>query len=225
MAYSLIVEAPDPRDLEYVLEEKNLKGEKSLFIQGPYMMAGEQNRNKRVYSEKEMYSEVARYSDEFIATKRALGELNHPTTAEVDLGRACHMVTELKMDGNVVFGKSKVLTNTPCGKIVEGLIQDGVQVGVSSRALGKLTPMEGKSDVNVVEEMKLIAIDCVADPSFPKAFVNGILESKQFICSENGTFEEVYDNFEKGISTLPNKEVEAYLKEQVLTFLALIKQR
>tara|TARA_R110001583_G_scaffold15660_9_gene64314 strand:+ start:159 stop:836 length:678 start_codon:yes stop_codon:yes gene_type:complete len=225
MAYSLIVEAPDPKDLEYVLEEKNLKGEKSLYIQGPYMMAGEENRNKRVYSEKEMYSEVARYSDEFISTKRALGELNHPTTAEVDLGRACHMITELKMDGNVVFGKSKVLTNTPCGKIVEGLIQDGVQVGVSSRALGKLTPMEGKSDVNVVEEMKLIAIDCVADPSFPKAFVNGILESKQFICSENGSFEEVYENFEKGISTLPNKEVEAYLKEQVLSFLDVIKQR
>jgi|TARA_R110000823_G_scaffold155794_1_gene286495 hypothetical protein len=225
MAYSLIVEAPDPKDLEYVLEEKNLKGEKSLYIQGPYMMAGEENRNKRVYSEKEMYSEVARYSDEFISTKRALGELNHPTTAEVDLGRACHMITELKMDGNVVFGKSKVLTNTPCGKIVEGLIQDGVQVGVSSRALGKLTPMEGKSDVNVVEEMKLIAIDCVADPSFPKAFVNGILESKQFICSENGSFEEVYENFEKGISTLPNKEVEAYLKEQVLSFLAILKQR
>ena len=225
MAYSLIVEAPDPKDLEYVLEEKNLKGEKSLSIQGPYMMAGEQNRNRRVYSEKEMYSEVARYSDEFISTKRALGELNHPTTAEVDLGRACHMITELKMDGNVVFGKSKVLTNTPCGKIVEGLIQDGVQVGVSSRALGKLTPMEGKSDVNVVEEMKLIAIDCVADPSFPKAFVNGILESKQFICSENGSFEEVYENFEKGISTLPNKEVEAYLKEQVLSFLDVIKQR
>ena len=86
MAYSLIVEAPDPKDLEYVLEEKNLKGEKSLYIQGPYMMAGEENRNKRVYSEKEMYSEVARYSDEFISTKRALGELNHPTTAEVDLG-------------------------------------------------------------------------------------------------------------------------------------------
>tara|TARA_R110000765_G_scaffold141741_1_gene242737 strand:+ start:2668 stop:3345 length:678 start_codon:yes stop_codon:yes gene_type:complete len=225
MAYSLIVEAPDPKDLEYVLEEKNLKGEKSLYIQGPYMMAGEENRNKRVYSEKEMYSEVARYSDEFISTKRALGELNHPTTAEVDLGRACHMITELRMDGNVVFGKSKVLTNTPCGKIVEGLITDGVQVGVSSRALGKLTPMEGKSDVNVVEEMKLIAIDCVADPSFPKAFVNGILESKQFICSENGSFEEVYENFEKGISTLPNKEVEAYLKEQVLSFLAILKQR
>tara|TARA_R100000353_G_C6499066_1_gene193752 strand:+ start:238 stop:915 length:678 start_codon:yes stop_codon:yes gene_type:complete len=225
MAYNLIVEAPDPKDLEYVLEEKNLKGEKSLYIQGPYMMAGEENRNHRVYSEQEMLSEVDRYTNEFINTKRALGELNHPTTAEVDLGRACHMVTELRMDDNIVFGKSKVLTNTPCGKIVEGLIQDGVQVGVSSRALGKLTPMEGKKDVNVVEEMKLIAIDCVADPSFPKAFVNGILESKQFICSENGTFEEVYENFEKGIASLPKKEVEAYLREQVLSFIDTIKQR
>ena len=73
--------------------------------------------------------------------------------------------------------------------------------------------------------MKLIAIDCVADPSFPKAFVNGILESKQFICSENGTFEEVYENFEKGIASLPKKEVEAYLREQVLSFIDTIKQR
>ena len=225
MAYNLIVEAPDPKELEYVLEEKNLQGGKSLYIQGPYMMAEGENRNHRIYSADEMLSEVKRYNEEFVSTKRALGELNHPTTAEVDLGRACHMVTELKMDGDIVYGKSKVLTNTPCGKIVEGLIQDGVQVGVSSRALGKLTPCEGKSDVNRVSEMKLIAIDCVADPSFPKAFVNGILESKQFIMQENGTFEEVYENFEKGIASLPKREVEAYLKEQVLTFINAIKQR
>ena len=225
MAYNLIVEAPDPKELEYVLEEKNLQGGKSLYIQGPYMMAEGENRNHRIYSADEMLSEVKRYNEEFVSTKRALGELNHPTTAEVDLGRACHMVTELKMDGDVVYGKSKVLTNTPCGKIVEGLIQDGVQVGVSSRALGKLTPCEGKNDVNRVSEMKLIAIDCVADPSFPKAFVNGILESKQFIMQENGTFEEVYENFEKGIASLPKREVEAYLKEQVLTFINAIKQR
>ena len=124
MAYNLIVEAPDPKELEYVLEEKNLQGGKSLYIQGPYMMAEGENRNHRIYSADEMLSEVKRYNEEFVSTKRALGELNHPTTAEVDLGRACHMVTELKMDGDVVYGKSKVLTNTPCGKIVEGLIQE-----------------------------------------------------------------------------------------------------
>lgn len=227
MAYNLIIEAPDPSDLEFVVEEKNLKsgGGPNLYIQGPYMLAGETNRNNRIYSKREMLSEVTRYTDEFITPKRSLGELNHPTTAEVDLERACHMVTELRMDGNVVFGKSKVLTNTPCGKIVEGLIKDGVQVGVSSRALGKLVPKEGTGDINIVEDMKLIAIDCVADPSFPKAFVDGILEAKQFIIQQDGRFEEIYGKFENGIAQLPGREVDMYLKEQVLDFLAKIKQK
>jgi hypothetical protein len=146
---------------------------------------------------------------------RAMGELNHPTSADVDLERACHVVTEMYEDNNVFYGKSKVLS-TPCGLIVKSLINDGVKVGMSSRALGTLEESRG---CNVVRNMKLVAIDCVADPSFPKAFVNGILESKQWVLANNGKFEEAYDTFEKTINTLPRKDLDAYLREQILNFI------
>lgn len=220
--HKLIVEAPDSLNVEYVVEEKNINGksEPSLYIMGEYMMAGEANRNKRVYCAQEMAKEVARYSKEYVDKGRALGELNHPESAEVSLEKACHLVTELKMDRSRCIGKSKVLEHTPCGKIVSGLIKDGVQVGVSSRALGKLIPMEGSDDgINKVQDMKLIAIDCVADPSNPGSFVDGILENKQFIINSDGKFEATYDEFESKIGNLPTKDVDAYLKEQVINFI------
>ena len=188
------------------------------------MMAGDVNKNGRVYDIHEMSREVNRYNKEFIDPRRAMGELNHPTAAEVDLERACHIVTELHMDRNVAMGKSMVLS-TPCGKILESLIKDGVKVGVSSRALGQLVPMEGKEDTNVVKNMKLIAIDAVADPSYPKAFVNGILESKQYVLADDGQFEEIYEDFESKIGKLPRQEVEEYLKEQVLDFINKINSK
>ena len=150
------------------------------------MMAERVNKNKRMYPIDELRREVQRYNEEMVIPGRAMGELNHPATADVDLERACHMVTDLYEDNNVFYGKSKVLS-TPCGLIVRSLINDGVKVGMSSRALGTL---EEGSNHNVVRNLKLVAIDCVADPSFPKAFVNGILESKQWVVAENGKFEE-----------------------------------
>lgn len=220
--HKLIVETPDSLNVEYVIEEKNLNGksEPSTWIVGEYMMAGAPNRNKRVYCAQEMAKEVARYNKDYISKGRALGELNHPESAEVSLEQACHLVTELNMDRNVAIGKSKILT-TPAGKIVEALIRDGVQVGVSSRALGKLIPMESKDEdsVNKVEDMKLIAIDCVADPSNPGSFVDGILESKEFIIGSDGKFETTYEDFEKKIGNLPNKDVDSYLREQVINFI------
>lgn len=225
MPHKLLVEKPQTSNIEYVVEEKNLRGdkEKRMWIVGEYMMAEDVNKNNRVYNRGEMEREVNRYMTEFVDPKRSMGELNHPTSAEVDLERACHLVTDLRMDRNVAMGKSMVLS-TPTGKILESLINDGVQVGVSSRALGKLIPMEGASEVNKVEDMKLIAIDCVADPSYPKAFVNGILESKQYVLASDGSFEECYDEFERKISHLPRKNVEAYLKEQVMDFIGKISR-
>ncbi len=224
MAHKLLVETPDTHNVEYVVEEKNNGSgtEKRMWIVGEYMMAGDVNKNGRVYDIQEMTREVDRYNKEFIGNKRAMGELNHPTSAEVDLERACHVVTELNMDRNVAIGKSMVLS-TPCGKILESLIKDGVQVGVSSRALGKLVPMEGKSGANSVKDMKLIAVDCVADPSYPKAFVNGILESKHYIIGTDGKFEELYEDFENTLSTLPKKDVEDYLKNSVLDFISKLQ--
>ena len=217
MSYKLLVEQPAPKeDYEYILEEQSKDGVKNLYIKGPYMMAEDVNRNKRYYPSGELKREVDRYIKDMIKENRSMGELNHPTTAEVDLERACHIVTDMWQEGNTFFGKSKVLS-TPCGQIVKSLINDGVKVGMSSRALGQLT--EEKGGINKVSDMKLVAIDCVSDPSCPKAFVNGILESKNFIITTDGKFEESYDKFEESLDTLPRKELDSYLREQVLDFL------
>jgi hypothetical protein len=221
MSLRLIVEKPAPEEqFEYIFEEKDRKSPATLYIKGPYMMAENYNRNNRLYKLDEMVKEVDRYKSEMISTGRAMGTLNHESTAEVSLDRVCHLVTEMYQDGNIFHGKSKVLT-TPCGHIVRSLVQDGVRVGMSSRALGQLTEADGGK--NIVKDLRLISVDCVADPSFPKAFVNGILESKQWVLGESGQFEEVYDKFEKNISKLPKREVEQYLKECILNFLNKIK--
>ena len=213
---NLVVEKPDINDeFEYIEEEVDRNSPSNLYIKGPYMMAEGINRNNRLYPLDELKREASRYIEEMVTPGRAMGELNHPTTAEVDLERACHMVTELTQDGNVFYGKSKVLT-TPCGQIVRSLINDGVKVGMSSRALGTL---EEGSDFNTVTNMKLVAIDCVADPSYPKAFVNGILESKQWVMVGDNKYEEVYNNFEESIKTLPKKDIDAFLRNKILTFI------
>jgi len=214
--YKLIVESPVYDDIETVIiEEKNTKGGTDLFIKGPYMMANQKNKNDRMYPMEEMVPEVDRYVKEMIKPKRALGELNHPTSAEVDLERACHLVTELAPNGDYFMGKSKILS-TPMGQITKNLILDGVTVGMSTRALGKLEESNG---TDVVSEMRLIAIDCVADPSCPTAFVNGILESKSFIIGHDGKYEESYATFENGIASLPKHNINEHLKEQIITFL------
>lgn len=220
--YNLLVEETDCDSFEFLIEEESKTGKKNMFIQGPYMVCNETNRNQRQYPLEEMQREVQRYKNECIDKKRAFGELNHPTSADVSLDKACHLVTGLHFEGNVVMGKSKVLS-TPAGLIVQSLINDGCSLGVSSRSLGQLE--ESNDGYNVVRDMRLIAIDCVADPSYPKAFVNGILESKRYVCNADGTFCELYDNFEKNISTLPKNDVETYLKQQVLEFLSSVKNK
>ncbi len=213
---NLVVEKPDVTDeFEYIEEETNKNSPSNLYIKGPYMMAEGVNRNNRLYPREELEREVARYNEEMVIPGRAMGELNHPTSADVDLERACHIVTEITQDDNVFYGKSKVLT-TPCGQIVRALINDGVKVGMSSRALGTL---EEGSNHNTVKNMKLVAVDCVADPSYPKAFVNGILESKQWVLADDGKYEELYDNFEAGVSKLPKKDIDRFLTERIISFI------
>jgi Prohead core protein serine protease len=217
MSFKLIVETPtNNNDFEYIVEEKNANQPRNYFIKGPFMMAEGANRNRRIYSLGEMKTEVDRYTREMIKEGRAMGELNHPTTADVDLTRACHIITELKQDGNVFYGKSKILS-TPTGLIVRSLIEDGVKIGVSTRGLGQL--VAESNGVNRVKDFRLVAVDVVADPSFDKAFVNGILESKQYVLEADGSFAELYDKFEKGISTLPNKNKDEYLRQTILSFI------
>ena len=217
--YSLLVEAPT-YEVKYIVEEKNRNSPSTLHIQGPFLMANEANKNKRVYPLEEMVKEVNRYQSEMIETKRATGELNHPSSPEINLERVCHVITDLKQNGNIFEGKSKVLS-TPMGQIVRSLILDGVKLGVSSRALGRLEE-DGKG-VNRVADFKLVAVDVVADPSVPSAFVNGILESKQWVLADNGQFEQFYEKFEKSIGSLPKTNVDQYLKEQIISFINSLK--
>ena len=213
---NLVVENPDVIDnFEIIEEETNKNSPSNLFIKGPYMMAEGVNRNNRLYPRQELEREVARYNEEMVVPGRAMGELNHPSSADVDLERACHMVTELTQDGNIFYGKSKVLS-TPCGQVVRSLINDGVKLGMSSRALGSL---EEGTNHNTVRNLKLVAVDCVADPSYSSAFVNGILESKQYVLAQDGSYEEIYDKFEESIKTLPRKDVDAYLRKRFMNFI------
>ncbi len=219
MLLKLITQAPIVEGLDFLIEEGNKDKPASLYVTGVYMVADEKNRNNRIYSREEMQKEVNRYNEEFVTKNRALGELEHPQSATVNSERACHLITELRMDDNIVRGKSKILS-TPMGKVMESLVRDGVKMGMSSRALGQL---EDKGGVNIVKNMKLITIDAVADPSAPGAFVNGILESKNFIIKQDGGYEEVYNAFENKLSSLPRKEVDAYLREHIIRFINSIK--
>jgi len=220
IARKLLVEDPT-FDLQYVVEEKNKNEPSTLFIQGPFLMSEQKNKNGRIYNLNEMVQEVNRYTSEMIQEKRSLGELNHPASVEVNPERACHLITELRQEGNVFFGKSKILS-TPMGSLVRALIMDNVKLGISSRALGKLLP---QGDAHTVQGFHLICCDVVHDPSVSTAFVNGIMEAKNWILNTDGTIQEAYDIFENGIKTLPRKSdlKEAVLKEQILKFITTLK--
>jgi hypothetical protein len=216
--FNLLVETPT-YELKYLVEEQNRNAPSNMFIKGPFLMANEANRNKRVYPLEEMVREVSRYDNEMIKQNRATGELNHPTSPEINLERACHVVTELKQNGNIFEGKSKILS-TPVGQVVRSLIMDGVKLGVSSRALGRV---DEKNGVNTVSDFRLVAIDVVADPSVPTAFVNGILESKQWVLGTDGQFEPLYEKLEKQISKLPKSNKDQYLRECMIEFINSLK--
>lgn len=213
----LISENPDVFDnFEIIEEQSSLKDQNTLYVKGPYIGCNMKNKNGRWYDIEDTRKDVNRYIQEMVVPGRALGELNHPSSAEVNLERSCHMVVDLREEDNNYWGKSKILT-TPMGMLLRSLINDGVKVGMSTRALGSLE--EDASRGNVVKNMHLVAIDAVADPSYPKAFVNGILESKSWVLNKNGDFQELYEDFEKNISHLPKKEVNAFLKEQIIKFI------
>lgn len=217
--YRLLVEEPT-YEVSYVIEEKNRNSPSKLKIKGPMLLAAEANKNKRIYPMNLMAEEVNRYTKEMIANQRSTGELNHPQSPEINLERVCHLVTDLTQKGNIWEGESTVLS-TPMGNIVRALVLDGVRLGVSSRALGR--PVPQGDGVDRVEDFRLVAIDVVADPSVPSAFVNGILESKQWTLNENGDFAPVFETFEKNISKLPLKGKEQFLKEQIISFINTLK--
>lgn len=152
---------------------------KDLYIHGIFAQANIVNRNKRNYPKAHMESAVSKYVDNYVSKNRALGELNHPQRMNVDPERASHLITELKWDGNNVIGKAKVLTEG-LGKVVRGLILDGVNIGVSTRGGASVSLREGVTFVG--PDFTLSTIDVVTDPSGPDCFVNGIMEGVEWIC-------------------------------------------
>ena len=165
------------QNAEYLVEETN--GKKSYKIKGVFLQSDIKNRNGRIYENDILTKEVDRYSKEFIDKKRAFGELGHPDGPTVNLERVSHMITSLKPEGKNFIGEAKIM-DTPYGKIVKGLIDEGAQLGVSSRGMGSLVQKNGANYVGK-DFYLATAADIVADPSAPDAFVEGIMENKEWV--------------------------------------------
>ena len=198
------------QDIKYLTEETKNKNKPNVFIEGVFLQSDLKNKNGRIYPREIMQREVARYVKENIKTKRAYGELGHPDGPTVNLDRVSHMITSLKEDGNNYIGRAKVM-DTPMGKIVKELISEGAQLGVSSRGLGSLKERNG---INEVQDdfMLATAADIVADPSAPDAFVNGIMEGKEWVFV-NGKWTE--QDIEEARATISSAN-SAHLEEEKL---------
>jgi len=204
----LITEYTEDLQYKVITEEKG--GKKKRLIEGVFMQAEQKNRNGRVYPRATLESAVDKYVNEQVSKSRAVGELNHPEGPSINLDKVSHRITELNWDGNNVMGKALVL-DTPMGKIVEGLMDGGVQLGVSSRGMGSLVQKNGANIVN--DDFMLSAIDIVQDPSAPEAFVNGIMEGVEWIW-DNGILKvQEIERFETEIKRAPsNRLAETQMK-------------
>jgi hypothetical protein len=160
-----------------VLVEANENGSKSHYISGIFMQGDIRNRNGRVYPSAILEKEMKRYNDQFVKTKRALGELGHPDGPQINGDRVSHLITEMKRDGSNFVGKAKIL-GTPMGNIVKTFIDEGVKIGVSTRGLGSVKQKDGIMEVQ--NDFHLATVDIVTDPSGPDCFVNGIMENTQY---------------------------------------------
>lgn len=206
------------QDLQY-LTESNENGKKGIFIEGIFMQAEKENKNGRLYPKGIMEKELERYQT-LISEKRSLGELGHPPNPTINLNQVSHLITNLKFEGNDIIGKAKIL-DTPMGKIAQNFIEEGVRLGVSSRGLGSLKEKNGINEVQ--DDFHLATVDIVADPSAPDAFVQGIMESAEWIL-DNGVWKSI--DVERAQNTI-KKASKADLNETKLkvfeSFLRSIK--
>ncbi len=191
-------------EIQYIQEEKN--GKKTLYIEGVFLQSNLKNRNGRVYPKEVMQKEVARYTAEQIDKKRALGELGHPEGPTLNLDRVSHMITSLKESGDNYIGRAKVL-DTPMGKIASNLIEAGAQLGVSSRGLGSIKEKDG---INEVQDDFVLATaaDIVADPSAPDAYVEGIMESREWVMVDGVWQAREIEQAQAYIKSTPRHELE-----------------
>lgn len=192
-------------DVKYLVEEKD--GKKNFYIEGTWMQGDVANRNKRFYPSHLLEREVTRYNKDYVEKGRAFGELGHPNGPQINLERVSHRIVKLEKTGSNFYGKALV-TETPYGKIVEGLISSGGRVGVSTRGMGSLK--EGKDGVNVVQDDFFLACggDVVADPSAPDAFVQGIMEGKEWVWDNGVLKEQTITIMKNEIVAAPRKEIE-----------------
>ena len=189
--------------VEFLVEKRN--GKKSLYIEGVFLQGNIKNRNGRMYPMETLRKEVGRYNENHVQSGRALGELGHPDTPTVNLDRVSHKIVSLKESGSNFIGKAKIL-GTPMGKIASSLVEEGVKLGVSSRGIGSLRPT--REGVNVVGDdfMLATAADIVADPSAPDAFVEGIMEGKDWVWDGGILREKFAEKTYKTINTLVDQK-------------------
>lgn len=198
-------------DVQYVITEDKKTGQKKSLIEGIFMQAEQKNRNGRIYPKKVLESAIQKYMTEQVARNRAVGELNHPDGPTINLDKVSHRITELHWDGNNVMGKA-LLLDTPMGRIARGLLEGGVQLGVSSRGMGSLEQQNGVAYVR--PDFMLATVDIVQDPSAPDAFVNGIMEGVEWIL-ENGEWivknniatPQDFERYETEIKRAPSKQL------------------
>jgi|TARA_Y100000033_G_scaffold8177_1_gene7229 hypothetical protein len=192
--------------------------DKKLYIEGVFLQSELKNRNGRVYPFQVLEREVNRYNEEYVKTKRALGELGHPDGPTVNLDRVSHRITELRAEGNNFMGKAQIL-DTPMGKIAKSLLGEGVQLGVSSRGMGSIDRREDTAYV-MDDFMLATAADIVADPSAPDAFVNGIMEGKEWVWDNGILKESKVAKYQRYMSESTRQNLEERTLEVFQNFLA-----
>ena len=216
----LIAEYTDHK-IEALVEAKE-DGSKSHFIEGIFMQSEQKNRNGRIYPKAVMESAVDTYVNEQVKQGRAVGELNHPDGPTVNLDKVSHKIESLDWDGNDVVGKARIL-NTPMGNIVKGLLEGGVQLGVSTRGMGSLEERNGT--MYVKDDFMLNTVDIVQDPSAPTAFVNGIMEGVDWVWNNGVIQPQVIEKMETEILTAPRADLYETQVREFKNFLSLMKTK
>jgi len=216
----LIAEYVD-HEIQCIVEKKE-NGDKSYAIEGVFAQAEQKNRNGRIYPRAIMEKAVDKYVTEQVQQKRAVGELNHPEGPTVNLDKVSHLITALEWKGNDVVGKAQIL-DTPNGKIVKGLLDGGVRLGVSTRGMGSLENKGGT--MYVKDDFILNTVDIVQDPSAPAAFVNGIMEGVEWVWN-NGVIEsQVIEKMETEIKNAPRADLYETQVREFKNFLSLLKSK
>lgn len=206
----------------HVVTEAKESGEKVYNIEGIFAQSEQQNRNGRIYEKRIMEKAVDSYKTDYVDKKRSVGELNHPDGPTINLDKVSHLITHLEWKGNDVVGKARIL-DTPMGRIVKGLLDGGVQLGVSTRGMGSLESRNGTMYVG--EDYILNTIDIVQDPSAPSAFVNGIMEGVEWVWNNGIIQPKTIEKMETEIKNAPKKHLYETQVREFKNFLSLLKEK